>query len=89
MSNCINGDKGYADPKKTIAMKAMEFTLSNPMAYKTAGKTGRFVLKHLPFTLNNKLNAWYKNRDMPKPPEQSFGEWYKQNEVKKNNSKND
>ncbi len=71
--------EGYADPKKTIAMKAMDFTLSNPSIYKIAGKAGRFVLKHAPFTVNNKLNLWYKHREMPEPPKQSFGEWYKQN----------
>ena len=74
--------EGYADPKKTVAMKAMDFTLSNPSVYKTAGKAGRFVLKHLPFVVNNKLNLWYKQRDMPQPPTQSFGEWYQQNELK-------
>lgn len=71
--------EGYADPKKTLAMKAMDFTLSNPTIYKIAGKAGRFVLKHAPFTVNNKLNLWYKHREMPEPPKQSFGEWYKQN----------
>ncbi|MES2829252.1 MAG: lactate utilization protein B [Bacteroidota bacterium] len=70
--------EGYADPKKAVAMKAMEFTLSKPRVYKTAGKAGRWVMKHLPFTVNNNINAWYKQRDMPAPPKQSFGEWYKE-----------
>jgi L-lactate dehydrogenase complex protein LldF len=71
--------EGYADPKKAMAMKAMDFTLSNPSIYKFAGKAGRWVLKHAPFTVNNKLNLWYKHREMPESPKQSFGEWYKQN----------
>ena len=71
--------EGYADPKKAMAMKAMDFTLSNPSIYKIAGKAGRWVLKHAPFTVNNKLNLWYKHREMPESPKQSFGEWYKQN----------
>jgi L-lactate dehydrogenase complex protein LldF len=62
-----------------MAMKAMDFTLSNPSIYKIAGKAGRWVLKHAPFTVNNKLNLWYKHREMPESPKQSFGEWYKQN----------
>jgi L-lactate dehydrogenase complex protein LldF len=71
--------EGYADTKKAIAMKAMDFTLSHPSVYKTAGKAGRWVMKNAPFMVNNKLNAWYKQRDMPEPPKQSFSEWYKKN----------
>ena len=69
--------EGYADPKKAMAMKAMEFTLSNPSVYKTAGKAGRWFMKYLPFTVNNNINAWYKQRDMPEVPKESFGEWFK------------
>jgi L-lactate dehydrogenase complex protein LldF len=69
--------EGYADPKKAMAMKAMEFTLSNPGVYRTAGKAGRWFMKHLPFTVNNNINAWFKQRDMPEVPKESFGEWYK------------
>jgi len=69
--------EGYADPKKAIAMKAMEFTLSNPGVYRTAGKAGRWFMKHLPFTVNNNINAWYKQREMPEVPKESFGEWFK------------
>jgi L-lactate dehydrogenase complex protein LldF len=71
--------EGYADTRKAIAMKAMDFTLSHPLVYKTAGKAGRWVMKNAPFMVNNKLNAWYKQRDMPEPPKQSFSEWYKKN----------
>ncbi|MFP5080928.1 lactate utilization protein B [Pedobacter sp. JCM 36344] len=69
--------EGYVDPKKAMAMKAMEFTLSNPGVYKTAGKAGRWFMKHLPFTVNNNINSWYKQRDMPEVPKESFGEWFK------------
>ncbi|SMC41804.1 LutB/LldF family L-lactate oxidation iron-sulfur protein [Pedobacter africanus] len=71
--------EGYADPKKKMAMKAMEFTLSSPAIYRNAGKAGRWFMKHAPFTVNNKLNLWYQHREMPQVPAQSFGEWYKKN----------
>lgn len=71
--------EGYADKKKAVAMKAMEFTLSHPFVYKNAGKAGRWVIKHAPFMVNNNLNLWYKQREMPEPPKQSFSEWYKKN----------
>ena len=74
---------GYAPAAKKAGMLAMAWTLSSPGLYHMAGKAGRWVLKHAPFAVNNKLNPWFKQRDMPTPPEQSFGEWYKQNDKNK------
>jgi len=74
---------GYAPTAKKAGMQAMTWALSSPGLYHTAGKAGRWVLKHAPFAVNNKMNPWFKQRDMPAPPAQSFGEWYKQNGKKK------
>lgn len=71
--------EGYAPTGKTIGMQVMSQTLSSPTLYHLAGKGGRWALKYIPFALNNKLNPWYKQRDMPEPPPESFGEWYKKN----------
>ena len=71
--------EGYADATKTAGMKLMNITLSSPSMYRLAGKIGRWFIKHAPFTLNNRFNLWYKNREMPEPPKDSFGEWYKKN----------
>ena len=71
--------EGYAPAAKKIAMQGMTFTLSNPGVYQFAGKAGRWVMDKIPFIVNNKLNPWYKQREMPEPPNQSFGEWYKKN----------
>jgi L-lactate dehydrogenase complex protein LldF len=73
---------GYTTTAKKASMKLMAFTLSSPAAYHTGGKVGRWVLKHAPFAVNNKFNPWFKQRDMPEPPEQSFGEWYNKNRKK-------
>lgn len=70
---------GYAPTGKKAGMHLMTWTLSSPGLYHMAGKAGRWVLKYAPFAVNNKLNPWYIHRDMPTPPAQSFGEWYKQN----------
>lgn len=70
---------GYAPASKKIAMQAMSWTLASPIAYHGAGKMGRAVLKYAPFIVNNKLNPWYKQRDMPEAPSASFGEWYNKN----------
>ena len=74
--------QGNATNKKSLGMKIMSWTLSSPGTYKTTGKVGRFVLKHLPFVLNNKINPWYKQRDMPQAPKESFDEWYAKNKDK-------
>jgi len=68
--------EGYSPKAKTMAMKAMAFTLSSPTLYRSGGKVGRLVFKYAPFAVNNGLNPWYKHREMPKAPKESFGEWY-------------
>ncbi|MFN8357926.1 MAG: lactate utilization protein B [Spirosomataceae bacterium] len=68
--------EGLAPASKTMSMKVMNFVLSNPALYRTAGKMGRMVMRYLPFLVNNGLNPWYKQREMPQPPAKSFREWY-------------
>jgi L-lactate dehydrogenase complex protein LldF len=67
---------GYTPKAKTLAMKGMAFTLASPALYRAAGKMGRFTFKYAPFALSNAANPWYKHREMPKAPKESFGEWY-------------
>lgn len=74
--------EGYVPKAKKAGIEMMNWTLSHPSVFNTAGKTGRWVMKHLPFTVSNGLNAWYKQREMPAPPEQSFTEWYTKNRKK-------
>ncbi|MDF3077707.1 MAG: iron-sulfur cluster-binding protein [Sphingobacteriaceae bacterium] len=74
--------EGYSTKGKSAGMNVMNFTLSSPNVYNMAGKAGRWFLKNVPFAVNNPLNPWSKQRDMPAPPEQSFKEWYKRNRGK-------
>ena len=71
--------EGYTPATKTIAMKGMAAVLSSATIFNLAGKAGRFVIKNLPFLINNSINPWYKQREMPEPPSASFREWYKKN----------
>jgi L-lactate dehydrogenase complex protein LldF len=71
--------EGHATTGKKIGMKAMNLVLSNPKIYQMAGKIGRWSIKNTPFVVNNGLNPWFNQREMPKPPNQSFREWYKKN----------
>ena len=72
-------EEGYAATSKKLSMKGMAFILSHPTIYRTAGKIGRWVMRALPFILNNNLNPWYKQREMPEAPKQSFRDWYIKN----------
>jgi L-lactate dehydrogenase complex protein LldF len=71
--------EGHTTAAKKASMRGMTLTLSNPSLYKMAGKAGRLVLKYVPGVVNNNLNPWYKQREMPEPPKESFTEWYKKN----------
>ena len=71
--------EGFTPTSKTLAMKGMSTVLSNPGIFKFSGKVGRMLMDKLPFLVNNRMNPWYKQREMPEPPEESFREWYKKN----------
>jgi L-lactate dehydrogenase complex protein LldF len=71
--------EGYQPRGKTLAMKMMAAMLSKPSLFSLAGKAGRKIMRLVPGMVNNRWNPWYKNREMPAPPRQSFTEWYKKN----------
>ncbi|MDB5249740.1 MAG: iron-sulfur cluster-binding protein [Segetibacter sp.] len=71
--------EGHAPAVKKMGMQGMTFTLSNPSIYHIAGKAGRWMMKNIPFVVSNKMNPWFKQREMPEPPANSFTEWYKKN----------
>ncbi|MCW3109428.1 MAG: 4Fe-4S ferredoxin [Segetibacter sp.] len=74
--------EGHTPAIKKICMQGITFTLSHPTVYQIAGKAGRWLMRNTPFILNNNLNPWFKQREMPEPPEQSFTDWYKKNRKK-------
>ena len=74
---------GYVSSTKEMGLKGMAAMLSNPSLYRTSGAIGRWIMKHLPFLVDTKLNPWYKQREMPIVPKNSFGNWYKKNRKKR------
>ena len=73
-------EEGHAEKSKTITMKWMAFILTRPYIYRIVGKIARWLMRTMPFVINNKqLNSWYKQREMPAAPQQSFRDWYKKN----------
>ncbi len=67
---------GLAPAGKSLSMKGMAWVLLHPKIYRLAGAMGRFVVKNLPFLVNNSLNPWSKQREMPEAPKESFQSWY-------------
>lgn len=74
--------EGYAPAGKKWGMKLMTGVLSNPRVFRMSGGMGRWFLKYFSFVAKNKLNPWYKQREMPSPPKASFNEWYRKNKKK-------
>jgi L-lactate dehydrogenase complex protein LldF len=70
---------GHSPAGKTAAMNGMAKVLASPWVYRTGGKLARWVLRYMPWLAANRLNPWYKQREMPEPPLLSFGEWYAKN----------
>ncbi len=74
---------GYAPASKTIAMKLAAFVLSKPALYRLGGSMARTWMRWWPGLFRTKLIPWNKQRELPAPPEQSFGEWYAKNRKQK------
>ncbi len=71
---------GYVGNGKKAGMHGMAWVLTNPKIYRTVGRIGRWMMRTFPFVLNNKLNPWYKQREMPQAPQKSFRDWFKENQ---------
>lgn len=64
--------EGLAPVSKSIGMKMMAYVLSHPALYRLGGS----VMRRFSGILNTRLNPWYKQREMPVAPKESFQEWY-------------
>jgi L-lactate dehydrogenase complex protein LldF len=71
--------EGHVASSKKQSMQIMSAILSSPARYAFAGKVLRWMLRNAPGLINNRFNPWYKQRDMPVPPKESFQEWYRKN----------
>ncbi len=71
--------EGEATAVKTVSMQAMNTLLTHRNLYAWSGRIGRTLMRWFPGLVSNKLNPWYKHRNMPEPPKQAFGDWYAEN----------
>jgi L-lactate dehydrogenase complex protein LldF len=57
---------------------AAKRTLASPRRYRAAGRWARRMLRVLPRALvSSRFNVWARQRELPDPPGESFGEWYR------------
>ena len=69
---------------KQEAMQVAGKVLSNPKLYRAAVETAGAGIEHLPrFMMYNRLNAWGRQREVPKAPVLTFRQWYLKNRMKK------
>lgn len=71
--------EGYAPASKAAGMKVMSIVLSNTSTYNLLGKFVRWIMQHTPALVNNRFNPWFKQREMPQAPKESFRDWYQKN----------
>ena len=58
--------------------------LSSPALYRAAVKAANAGLEYLPRTMiYNPLNAWGRQREVPKAPPATFRDWYVKNRRKR------
>ena len=75
----VIAEEGYVSTSKKIGMKGIAFVLARPSLYRFSGSMARWFMNALPFLFRSKkFNPWYRQREMPQPPKQSFRDWYKQ-----------
>jgi L-lactate dehydrogenase complex protein LldF len=71
--------EGYVETGKKVAMKSAAWVLSHPRIYRLGGRLARWLMRTFPFMIKNRFNIWYKQREMPEPPEKSFRDWFREN----------
>lgn len=76
--------KNHPDKVKKLVMKTNGAVFRNPKVYGFFGALTRKIMRMLPKSIiNNRANAWGKQRDLPEVSKLSFKEWSKVNRVKK------
>jgi L-lactate dehydrogenase complex protein LldF len=69
--------KSYGRKKRMNAFVSK--ILSSPTLTQWMGSIVRRMMNSLPFLIKNKLNPWYRQRELPEAPAESFRSWYKKN----------
>jgi L-lactate dehydrogenase complex protein LldF len=68
--------KGAVSSVKRWNTQLMAYILSSRNRYAFVGKIARAVMRFAPAIVNNKRNPWYRQREMPVAPRQTFSQWF-------------
>lgn len=69
--------RGYLPWTKRFGMKLLSYVFQRPRLYRFAGRTGRWLARHLPrMVVYNRFNPWGRQRELPPMPRRSFREMY-------------
>ena len=80
----IISERGQLPIVKKEAMKMAGKVLASPTLYRTAVKAANAGLEYLPRTMiYNPLNAWGRQREVPKAARMTFRDWYLKSRRKK------
>ncbi|TCJ19588.1 lactate utilization protein [Flaviaesturariibacter flavus] len=71
--------EGHGGLAKKTSMKVMAAVLGSPAGFRISGSLARAALRLAPWSLAHKWNPWYRGRELPDAPAESFTEWYKKN----------
>lgn len=71
---------GLASREKRSSMKVMSKLLLSPRWTAFSAKLLRLILRRAGFLVKNRLNPWYKQRELPMPASKNFTQWYNENE---------
>lgn len=76
----VIAEAGLLPASKKMAMRTAGAIFARPYWYRATGKIARHALHVLPgWAVNNPLNEWGKDRELPEAPRESFREWYLKN----------
>lgn len=72
-------DQGLLSWPKRTGMRLTSWIMQNTWLYERLGSLARFGLRWTPrWLLYHQLNPWGKQRELPLAPQQSFRQWYQQ-----------
>ncbi len=74
----VLADRKLVPLSKRLPMKVASAVFKRPALYRGAGKFGRWALRWLPrFVVYNPLNGWGRQRELPRVPDESFRDAYR------------
>ncbi len=72
--------EGYVGGVKKAGLQVAAKVLASPTLFNWSFRVGRGVMRTVPFVVENRLNPWFHDRELPAAPKQSFREWWEKRE---------